>query len=1228
MFALIAALYWASSRVLLGGFKNVEDKNATTTIGRVQSGVQSLVEELDTITTDYAHWDATYQFVVDRNAEYIKETLNNSTIEDLRINFLVYADNAGRVIWGTSYDKQRGLLPLPADLTAQITNKNLLVPTNNTKGMKKGLLMLADGPMLFVARPILRSDKSGPVRGTFIEGRTLDSAKLKWLEQFSAPLSLYAFNRNDLPDDFKNAKTHLAHEAHFIEPLNDTLLSSYILLKDWQDKPAVILRADLPRDVFLEGRHSRSMMLGLLIIISIGIVFMAATLMEKLVMSRLIQLSESVGDISQRGDAAARVPLLKSILGHDKDELTQLGGNINVMLQALEEANERQRFGDELFRQMTLNATDALYVAYPAENRVQWYGQIDTMLGFAAGGFERTMDAWRLCIYADDLEKIEDARQRCLAAADDTEQASKEIKPCFDLEYRVCRADGTLRHWIDRGKMLWQPESPGAPARAVLIGACTDITEFKRAGDELEQSLSLLQATLESTAEGILVMDAQGGVVNFNRQMTHMWRFPEDVLQKRERRALVDFVSEQFEDRQAFLERALELRQRIDEEFFDVLRLKDGRIFERTAKPQRLGERVVGTVLSFRDVTAREQAAQALSDSQVRLSGVVETSVDAIFIVARDGRITFVNVAGERMLGMSREVITKSNYNREVLCFLDDNGEPLPNQNLPVERALQSCQAVHDVDCCLETAIGRRLWLSVNASPLMSDIDQASGQIRGEVTGVVLTVSDVTLQKALEERLAHQAFHDPLTGLPNRALFLDRLDVALSRTVRQNLAVGVLFIDLDNFKFINDSLGHSSGDQLLMAVADRLQIALRAGDTASRFGGDEFTILLDNLADINQAIQVAERILEALRAPLPLTAREVTVTPSIGIAVGTRAAKVPFEGVLEDSARAGAQAEELLRNADAAMYEAKRKGRARYEIFQATMSVAALKRLNLENDMRRAIERNELVAFYQPKVVLETGDVIGMEALIRWNHPERGLVPPLDFIPLAEETGLIVPLGWWMFEEVCRQTQLWQEQFADHPAHKFMLSKGHDSSALFPLIAINISARQLHEPGLLDQVSRLLKLTSLNPHSVVLEITEHVVMEETEATVSRLHALKKLGVRLAIDDFGTGYSSMSYLHSFPLDFLKIDRRFVAGLGQEGSNSVIVSSMVELAHNLGLTVIAEGVEIERERQRLCQMGCALAQGYFFARPMPASEMTKYLQAKLDEQAARHRNNNSA
>ncbi len=1194
---LVVALYATSSRILLSGFANAESESALRRVERVKDELRDL-NDLDTLTTDWAHWDDTYRFINDRNAEYIQSTLNNETLSGLKVSLIAYAKPSGELVWGTGFDPRAGRAKaLPRDFGSYLTPQGVLVTGTKPEGVKRGILMLSEGAFFFVARPILRSDKSGPSRGTFIEGRLLDREKFLRLEQRAqCRIVSQRLGGAALPPDFEQAKFELQQRDPYIKVRNDATISSYTLVRDAFGKPAFLLRADVPRVIYRQGLYSlRALLLSLL---AVGTVFtlVGAGLMERLVLSRLMRLSRGVGAISAHGDLRERVPIPES-RGHD--ELDNLSRDINRMLHALELAQERQSAGDELFRQMALNASDALYVAYPDEDRIQWYGQIDAMLGYRPGGFDRSIEAWREALHPDDVDYVLEKRSVGLAeAASVTEKNESRESPgrqslAYDIEYRVRQTDGTYHYWLDRGKPLQLDANADTPRQTVLIGACTDITEYRRADEELARSLSLLRATLESTADGVMVVNTQGRIENYNQQFARMWRIPEDLLASRDNERLLAFAQNQLADPQAYLERVHELKLHPESEWHDVLRFKDGHIYERTSKPQRVAGRVTGSVVSFRDVTAREQAAQALRRSESRLAGVVETSVDAILIAGRERKITFANAAAERMLGLPREEITQGIYNQTVFRLLGPESEPLSEKELPFERVIRSGEAVRGVECSIETPTGRRVWLSVNAAPLLD--------LSGEISGVVLSASDVTLQKALEERLAHQAFHDVLTGLPNRALFLDRLDVALSRTIRTGQAVAVLFIDLDNFKFINDSLGHSTGDQLLVSVADRLQTCLRGGDTASRFGGDEFTILLDNLSAPEQAIHVAERILESLRTPLMLTAREVTITPSIGIALGTRAAELPFEGAFSDAARASSQAEELLRNADTAMYEAKKNGRACFAVFQATMNVAALKRLNLENDLRRALERGEFVLHYQPEVVLKTGALAGMEALIRWNHPERGLVPPLDFIPLAEETGLIVPLGWWVFEEVCRQTRLWQQEF-------------HDLATPFPFVSINISARQLRDPALVENISRVLQASQLDPRTFVLEITEHVIMEEAETSVTTLHALRALGLGLAIDDFGTGYSSLSYLRSFPLDYLKLDRRFVAGLSKVGGDEVVVTSMVELAHNLGLTVVAEGVETEREAQRLLSMNCALAQGYYFARPLGADAMTQFMREK--------------
>lgn len=424
------------------------------------------------------------------------------------------------------------------------------------------------------------------------------------------------------------------------------------------------------------------------------------------------------------------------------------------------------------------------------------------------------------------------------------------------------------------------------------------------------------------------------------------------------------------------------------------------------------------------------------------------------------------------------------------------------------------------------------------------------------------------------DQLAKQALKDPLTSLPNRALFMDRLAHTLARLERRADRLAVLFLDLDRFKVINDSLGHSVGDRLLIEVSRRLQTCLRPEDTVARLGGDEFGILLEGVNDESRATRVAERIASALRGAFTFDGREVFITASIGIAL---------------SPSPQSQPEEILRDADLAMYHAKAQGKVQFAVFDASMNAAAVERLNLEMDLRSALDRREFRLYYQPVVELSTGRVREMEALIRWEHRQRGLLLPGDFIGLTEETGLILPIGRWVLAEACQQARQWQTDFPAEP----------------PLVmSVNLSARQVQQENLVEEIAEILRESGLEPSHLKLEITENVVMNDAPATLAKLHALRDLGVRLAIDDFGTGYSSLNYLKRFPVETLKIDRSFVKGIGRRGEDTAIVQAVITVAKSLDVNVTAEGIETEEQLTRLQALGCDRGQGYYFARPLAA------------------------
>lgn len=604
------------------------------------------------------------------------------------------------------------------------------------------------------------------------------------------------------------------------------------------------------------------------------------------------------------------------------------------------------------------------------------------------------------------------------------------------------------------------------------------------------------------------------------------------------------------------------------------------------------------------DISDRKQAESALRQSEQRFRSLIENATDITIILDAEGIFRYISPSVKRILGYAPH----QTIGRSALGTVhpDDCAAIAQTLHKTIENPKRSQSPV---EYRVRHRNGSWCYVEAVATNLLHD---------PAVKGIVINCHDITQRKLAEEQLLHDAFHDALTGLPNRSLFTDRLEHALRLAKRRkDYLFAVLFLDLDRFKVVNDSLGHAIGDQLLVAIAQRLTACLRAGDTVARLGGDEFVLLLEDIGGVNEATNIVNRLQKTITSPILLDGHEVFITASIGIALSSGEYEEPTS---------------LLRDADTAMYRAKELGRARHEVFNSSMHAHALKLLQLENDLRRAIEsikdpaREEdspqsapsalpplspapqFIIHYQPIVSIANNTIIGFEALVRWQHPERGLVSPNEFIPIAEETGLIVPLGRWVLRTACQQIRQWQQLFQNKP----------------PLsVSVNLSVKQFSQPDLIEYIDRVLEESHLDGNSLKLEITESVLIENSESVTAMLVQLRTRNIHLCIDDFGTGYSSLSYLHRFPTNTLKIDRSFVSRMGGDfdlGKGGIdpteIVRSIVTLSHNLGMDVVAEGVEEASQLSILKGLKCEFAQGYFFSKPVDSQTAAVLIQQQAE------------
>ena len=721
---------------------------------------------------------------------------------------------------------------------------------------------------------------------------------------------------------------------------------------------------------------------------------------------------------------------------------------------------------------------------------------------------------------------------------------------------------------ILRGEEKWFSASVTPLKEDGVLWIIRDITEAHLARQEVRQREELFRLLAENSTDCLATYHPDGTLLYVSPVVERIFGYTADELSGRKNFELAH--PEDASILMGALQRAIGEPQTYQKVEVRLLHKKGHWVWTEItghAFVNSRGNAEIHTV--SRDITQQRANEEALRQAEEKYRSIFENAVQGIFQTTPAGNYLDANSSLARIYGFDSVEELRA-------TFSDIAGQLYiePTRRAEFVAVMEEQSEVSNFESQIRRKNGELIWISENARAVRDE--------SGAITYYEGTVEDITATRDNKQRLLHDALHDQLTGLSNRALFMDRLEQSFARLIRHpDHLFAVLFLDFDRFKNINDSLGHLAGDELLKSIARRLQECLRPGDTVSRFGGDEFALLLEDVRDLSDATLVAERVQNAMRKPFQLGAQEVFSSASIGIALG--------HGNYT-------KAEDLLRDADMAMYRAKARGKARHEVFDAEMHTRAVALLQLETDLRWAIERHEFRLYYQPIVKVHDQSTVGFEALIRWQHPERGLVLPAEFIPIAEETGWIIPIGRWVLEEACAQLAKWQAEF-DFPEPLSM--------------SVNLSGKQFSQTDLIEVVETVIRASGIASNTLKLEITESAIMEDAQIVTQRLLELRKLGVRLGLDDFGTGYSSLSYLHRFPLDTLKIDRSFVARLLEDGENREIVRTIVTLGKNLGMDVVAEGVEEFQQVEDLRGLDCQHAQGYLFARPLPADEAIQAL-----------------
>ena len=810
---------------------------------------------------------------------------------------------------------------------------------------------------------------------------------------------------------------------------------------------------------------------------------------------------------------------------------------------ALKEREENYRLlGEGIMHQVWTSLPDGK-LDYVNQRTLDYFG-------FSMG--QAINDGWMNVVHPDDLSLCVKRWTRSLETGED-----------YEVEFRLKRADGAYLWHLGRA-------AAGRDAAGGIVkwfGTNSDIQTQKTAEEKLRDSEAWLRAIFDGSRDGILI-ENNVKIIYVNNSYAELLGYakPEELIGG----SIADILPPDEAERLGEYGRRRLQGENVLSVYEFKSKRKDGTLVDVEGSVSTTiigGKKYIMTAV--RDITGRKQIREELQKNVSLLSSTFEATADGILAVGSDNKIVAFNEKFARMWGMTAEELNEL-----------DSADAPARISSQIKKDEEYYKRTKRID--LQKDENSFDVLELKDGRILERYSQPQ-KLTDKIVGRVFSFRDITERRRAEDRLLHDAFHDGLTGIANRALFMDHLQRAIERgKSRHSNFYAVLFLDFDRFKVINDSLGHGEGDNFLKLAARRLEHSTRTGDLVARLGGDEFVVLLNELLEAGDAIQIAERIQEDLKKPFDLGGREIFASASIGVIYST----------------AGhTRAEDMLRDADIAMYDAKAKGRANYQIFDKEMHNRATRRLEIETEMRQALERKEFCVHYQPIIDIETENLMGFESLIRWKHPERGMIPPFEFIPVAEENNLILPIGNWILRESCRQLREWQNAY---PAASDLT------------ISVNLSCKEFLQTDLVEQINETLRQTGLNPHCLKLEITESHVMENSETAVTMMNRLRSLGVQISLDDFGTGYSSLSYLHRLPVNFLKIDRSFVMRMAESIENEEIVHTIIKLAQNLKMKVIAEGVETAEQLARLKQMKCEYVQGYFFSKPLETEQARLFIE----------------